>query len=276
MTSERHATPTLSKRDGLVLGQLTDVHFIARRIHRRLPMFVPFEDLVNAGVLGLLEAAQNYDPTKSIQFKTYARFRVRGAMIDSLREVDSAPRRLRTKGRRLEKTTTALRQRLGRTPTEEEIAAEGGLNIAALRYLTAALDRLRSIDQQVTTGTDLRGSHDLIESAPADSNGSPFAQFQRTEIRQLLAQAVCRLSEREQRVVSLYYVDQLTMSEIAAYLDVSQPRVSQIHCEALSKLRAQFDTKNSYTDYLCADKESHTRSMPSYEYRGRSGRTIRL
>jgi len=231
------------ERDQLVLSQLSEVHFIARRIHERLPQFVPFEDLVNAGVIGLLEATQKFDPTKNVQFKSYAQFRIRGAIIDSLRELDRASRRLRDKGRKLDEAITTLSARLGRQPTEEEIAKELGVGLAALHKLTRTLDSLESVSQQVTFGADRVETHDLIESAPADPEESPFSQLVRSEMQAQLADAISILSKREQQVISLYYVEQLTMQEIAVIMDVRESRISQIHSAALVKLRSSLEQK---------------------------------
>jgi len=231
------------ERDQLVLSQLPEVNFIARRIHERLPQFVPFDDLVSAGVLGLIEATRKFDPSKNVQFKSYAQFRIRGAIIDSLRELDRASRRLRDKGRRMDEAVTKLRARLGRQPGEDEIAEELGVALAALRKLTRTLDGLEAVGHQTTLGTDRTETHDLIESALGDPEDNPFHQCLRAEMQQQLAQAITSLSEREQQVISLYYVEQLTMQEIADVLEVRQSRVSQIHSAALAKLRENLERK---------------------------------
>lgn len=234
---------SLEERDELVLGQLQEVQFIARRIHERLPQSVPFEDLVHAGILGLLGAARKYDPSKNVQFKSYAQFRIRGAIIDSLRTLDHASRRTRSRGRKLDEAATRLSLRLGRQPTEEEIANEMGVSLVALRKLTRTLDSLETVGQQVPQRADRSETHDLIESAPASPEDSPFAKLVRSEMQQHLATAIRDLSEREQQVVSLYYVEQLTMQEIATIMDVRESRISQIHCAALTKLRASLEQK---------------------------------
>ncbi len=243
--SGAQASPTLGKHDELVLSQLTEVDFIARRIHRRLPAFVLLEDLVHSGVLGLLEASQKYDPTKKIQFKTFAKFRIRGAILDSLRELDRASRRLRAKGRKINGASERLSLRLGRQPTEEEIAHEVGLDLAALRKLARTLRGLDWVDRQVASGKDRAETRDLIESAPANSEESPFAQCLRSEMRRLLAQAMFDLSQREKRILSLYYFEQMTTQEIAFVFDVTKARISQIHSAALEKLRAHLRVKES-------------------------------
>ena len=243
--SDAHASLTLETRDELVLSQLPEVHFIARRIHERLPVFVPLEDLVHSGVLGLLEATQKYDSTRNIQFKTFAQFRIRGAILDSLRKLDHASRRMRTQSRKLNAASEQLSLRLGRQPTEEEIAHEVGLEPAALRKLASTLRSLESRDQQVPSGEARTETRDLIESAPADSDKGPFAQCLRSEMRQHLAQARSNLSERENQILSLYYFEQVTMQRIAAILNLKQTKLSQIHSAALTKLRGLLKAKKT-------------------------------
>jgi RNA polymerase sigma factor for flagellar operon FliA len=236
------------ERDEFVLSQLTEVHFIARRIHKRLPVFVPLEDLVNSGVLGLLEATEKYDFTKQVQFKTFAQFRIRGAILDSLRKLDRASRRMRSKSRRLIAACEELSQKLGRQPTEEEIAHEVGLETAALRKLASTLRGMEPTGRQVAIGQDRAETRDLIESAPASPEENPLAQILRSEMRQLLIQAMSSLSAREQQVLSLYYVEQLTMQEIASILEVKTSRISQIHSSAVAKLRGHLAAKEISDD----------------------------
>ncbi len=255
--SDAHASLTLETRDELVLRQLPEVHFIARRIHERLPVSVALEDLVHSGVLGLLEATQTYDSTKNIQFKTFAQFRIRGAILDGLRMLDHASRRLRAKSRKLNAASEQLSRRLGRQPTEEEIAQEMGLELATLRKLASTLRGLESVDRQVASGQDRAETCDLIESAPAKPDESPLALCLRSEMRQHLTQAMSNLSPREKRILSLYYVEQLTMQEIASILDVKSSELSQIHSAALVKLRAHLEAKE-----ISADSQTGVVSMP--------------
>ena len=236
---------SLRDRDEFILSQLSEVQFIARRIHKRLPVFVPLEDLVHSGVLGLLEATEKYDSTKQVQFKTFAQFRIRGAILDSLRKLDRASRRMRSKSRGLIAAGEQLSQKLGRQPTEGEIAHEVGLEPAALRKLASTLRSMELTDRHVAVGQDRAETRDLIESAPANPEESPLAQILRSEMRQLLVRAMTNLSAREQQVLSLYYVEQLTMQEIADILAVRSSRISQIHSSALAKLRGHLEAKKS-------------------------------
>jgi len=241
MTSPNNAcarvTRSLQERDDFILSHLTEVQFIARKIHKRLPVFVPLEDLIHSGVLGLLEATQKYDPAKRVQFKTFAQFRIRGAILDSLRQLDRASRRMRSKSRRLSEASEQLLQKLGRQPTDEEVALEVGLEPAELRKLATTLRAFEPVDRQVAWGEDHSETRDLIESAPARDDDSPLAQCLRSQMRQHLVLALSELSKRERQILSLYYFEQLTMQEIATVMQLKSSRISQIHASALAKLR---------------------------------------
>jgi len=237
-TAYRDPAAEKEYQNRLVMEELPQVYYIARRIHERLPQHVSFDDLVHAGVLGLIEALRKYDASKNVQFKSFAQFRIRGAILDSLRELDWGSRRLRRKARSIEQAIEKLATKLGRQPDEEEIAAELGIQLAALHQLLGHLDGLELKGQQATSGDDRSETFDLIEAAPAPAENSPFHQCLRGEMKKSLAQAIASLSEKEQQVISLYYREELTMKEIAAVLDVVESRISQLHTAALAKLRA--------------------------------------
>jgi RNA polymerase sigma factor for flagellar operon FliA len=233
---EQQVTPR-EDRDQLILSNLPQVYYIARRIHERLPQQVPFEDLVNAGVIGLIEAVGTYDPSKSVPLKSYTKFRVRGAILDSIRESDWGSRRLRHKGREIEEALSKLSKKLGREPEDEEIAAEMGISMDELYSLAHLIDGAILVGQQINSAyDDGSGKQDLIESAPSRDE-SPFDLCMRTEVKEKLAQAIATLSEKEQMVISLYYKEELTMKEIAAVMQLGESRISQIHSLALAKLR---------------------------------------
>jgi RNA polymerase sigma factor FliA len=233
----RENVEEVSERDQLILKELPQVYYIARRIFERLPQHVVFEDLVHAGVVGLIEAVRSYDVSKSVPFNAFAKFRIRGAILDSLRELDWGSRPLRRKGRRMEEAIATLSAKLGRQPEEDEIAAEMGVSIEKLHEIALRLDGLTLVSQQVNSLFDRSGTQDLIESAPSHDE-NPYDLCLRTEIKERLAEAIGTLSEKEQLVISLYYREELTMKEIAKVVQLGESRVSQIHAIALPKLRA--------------------------------------
>jgi RNA polymerase sigma factor for flagellar operon FliA len=223
--------------DDPVLQELPQVYYIAARIRERLPQHVEMEDLVSAGVVGLLEANRSFDRSKNAQFRTFAKFRIRGAILDSLREIDWGSRSLRRRGREIADATARLQARLGRQPVEAEIAEEMHLEIDHLRRITAQLDVLHVAGQQVATANDQSDTMDVIESAPNLDDPDPFELCLQGEMKAHLAEAISRLSEREQLILSLYYREELTMKEIAKVVGVALSRVSQIRQATMVKLR---------------------------------------
>ncbi len=228
-------------RNELIMAEMSQVYYIARRIHERLPQHVPLEDLVHAGVIGLIDAVRKYNPKKNATLKSFASFRIRGAILDSLRELDWGSRRLRRKGRSITESITNLSHKLGRQPTEDEIAADLNLDLDELHKLLARLDGLHLVGQQSASHFEDASTQDLIENAPADDAENPFELCLQSERKEYLVRAIQRLSEKEQTVISLYYREELTMREIAEILDLAESRVSQIHSLAIVKLRAALD-----------------------------------
>jgi RNA polymerase sigma factor for flagellar operon FliA len=225
------------QRSQMILDELPQVYYVAQRIREGLPQHVPFEDLVHEGVLGLINAAKNFDPTRNAQFKTYARFRIRGAILDSLREWDWSPRPLRRKERRIGEAIAKLGTALGRQPTDEEIAAELGMELKDFHKLLTRLGGLDLVGQNVNSAYDRSEQTDLIETAPGKDSENPFELYARSELKEILTHAISHLTKNEQIVVSLYYVEELTMKEIAAVLQLGESRISQLHSLALVKLR---------------------------------------
>lgn len=221
----------------LVMRELSQVYYIAARICERLPRQVEMEDLVNAGVIGLLEASRSFDSSKNIQFKAFAKFRIRGAILDSLREADWGSRSLRRRGREIADATARLEARLRRHPAESEIAEEMNLEIGQLQKIVAQIDGLFVVGQQTAVSNDRTMLLDVIESAPALDDPNPFDLCLRGEMRAHLAAAIAKLSKREQLILSLYYREELTMKEISEVVGVALSRISQIRQASMKKLR---------------------------------------
>ena len=226
-------------RERILLEQLPQVRYIARRIHERLPQHVPFEDLVHSGVVGLIDALNKFDACKHVQFASYAKHRIRGAILDSLRELDWSPRELRRKARLLEQTHAQLDTELGRAASETEIANALGMSLADLQQLLTELDGLEITSFTSDAGDDGR-DEDTSESLPAREELNPFRMCLDSEMKSLLIEALAALPEREKQVLVLYYYEELTMKEVGAVLGVGESRVSQIHSLAISRLRARF------------------------------------
>jgi len=229
-----------AERERVLMEQLPQVRYIARRIHERLPRHVPFEDLVHAGVVGLIDALNKFDQSKHVQFSSYAKFRIRGAILDSLRELDWSPRELRRKGRMIEQAYSRLSGTLGRAPGENELAAELGIELRELQSLLAELDGLELGSLRVESARDGH-EEDLCEYISAAPEETPFFACLQSEMKELLAAAIAELPEKERKVLTLYYYEELTMKEVGAVLGIGESRVSQIHSLAMLRLRARLN-----------------------------------
>jgi len=238
-----YTPPTLDEevRNRILMEQMPQVRYIARHIHDRLPQHVPIEDLVHAGILGLMDALTKYDEARQVQFKTYAKFRIRGAILDSLRELDWSPRDLRRKSRQVELASARLSHALGRFPTEPEIATELGLALDDFQHLLGELEGLDLGSFHIESG-DHEHDDDLCEYLPGNPEESPYYLTMKSELHQLLVRAIEELSEKEQQVLSIYYYEELTMKAAGAVLGVGESRVSQIHSLALLRLRSRLQS----------------------------------
>ena len=224
-----------AEQERVLLDHLPMVRFLARRIHERLPQHVEIEDMVSAGVLGLLDAFAKFDPEKKVQFRSYAQFRIRGAILDSLRTLDWGPRELRRKGRAIEEAVRAVTARLGHTPGEAEVAAEMGLGLSEYQQLLGDLKGLE-IGALNTERNEDSGEEELAY-VPGRPEDDPLFCCLRGELEDRLSEAIARLPDRERLVMTLYYYEEMTMREIGLALGVVESRVSQVHSSAVVHLR---------------------------------------
>ena len=225
-----------SEQERVLLEHLPIVRFLARRIHERLPQHVDIEDLVSAGVVGLMDAFSKFDPSKKVQFRSYAQFRIRGAILDSLRTLDWSPRELRRKGRAVEEAIRALTARMGHAPDEGEVAVQMGLKLDEYQQLLGDLKGLEIGTLHLERNED-SGEEELsyIPSRPEDD---PLFNCLRSELEERLTEAIQNLPDRERLVMSLYYYEEMTMHEIGLALGVVESRVSQVHASAVVHLRS--------------------------------------
>jgi RNA polymerase sigma factor FliA len=222
-----------NERHRLVMENLPEVGYIARRIHSRTPGQVEIEDLMGSGVVGLLEAIDHYDPSRRTKLMSFAKLRIEGAMLDSLRDLDWSPRELRKKGRQLEDALHRLRSRMGRPPAEDEIAAEMGMTLESLDHL---LCELRGLD---VGSLEAMAARDQTYRCLASHHDDPMRLCLQSEFREILTQALSELPERDREVIALYYVEDLTMKEVGALLGLGEGRISQIHAAVLTRLRSR-------------------------------------
>ncbi len=239
LSSSRSASAA-KKRQDLILEHVPLIKYHAYRIATQLPPNVEINDLINAGVLGLMDAIEKFEPSRGVKFKTYAELRIRGAMLDSLRELDWAPRSLRKKSKELTKASQKLQQEFGREISDQELCEEMGIDLDELYKLT---DQLKGLsigsfyDSSKKYDDDETDAENLINYYPDNFSDGPYCVFEKEELKRILAEAVDGLSRKERLVVSLYYFDELTMKEIGAVLRVNESRVSQLHTKAMMRLR---------------------------------------
>jgi RNA polymerase sigma factor for flagellar operon FliA len=230
------AAPMLTgEQERVLLEHLPIVRFLARRIHERLPQHVDIEDLVSAGVVGLMDAFSKFDPAKKVQFRSYAQFRIRGAILDSLRTLDWSPRELRRRGRAVEEAIRVLMARLGHAPGEPEVAAEMGLGLEEYQQLLGDLKGLEIGTLHMERNED--SGEEELAYVPSHSEEDPLFRCLRGELEDRLADGIAHLPDRERLVMTLYYYEEMTMREIGLALGVVESRVSQVHASAVVHLR---------------------------------------
>ena len=223
----------LARRDRVVLEHLPLVKAIAVRVHENLPVHVDLDDLVHAGILGLFDAANKYNPEKQVVFSSYAKHRIKGAILDSLRQLDWASRDMRRRHKQVEAATRDLSSTLQRAPTEAEVAAKLGMDVD--RWRNMMLD-LRNVGL-ISASTRTNDSEDLpAPDFPSKPENQPDSICAREQLRGVLGEAMKTLPERYQKVVVLYYTNEMTMKEIGGVLGINESRVSQIHKSALEKM----------------------------------------
>jgi RNA polymerase sigma factor for flagellar operon FliA len=237
---EYRRTDDPALRDRLILTYAPLVKYVAGRLGSGLPAHIDDGDLVSYGLLGLISAIDRYEPGREIKFETYAIARIRGAIIDELRALDWVPRSVRSRARQIERAIGELEAKLGRAPTDDEIAVRVGITVEELedsltdisRSAIGALDELWSVSGE---GDQVS----LLDTLEDTGSVKPAEALDEVEVKETLADAISRLPEREKIVVTLYYYEELTLREIGEVLGVTESRVSQLHTKAVLRLKSR-------------------------------------
>jgi RNA polymerase sigma factor for flagellar operon FliA len=229
------------ERERLILEHLPQVRLIARRIHERLPESVNLDDLISTGTLGLIAAIDRFDPTQNVKLKTYAEYKIRGAILDSLRGLDWAPRQQRKRSKLIEAAICAAEQRLHRTPTEEEIAQQLGLGLEAYHEWLVEI-RGVNLGSLEAVSPDGEG-RSLLKYISDDQENWPSRLLERSELQRLLADAIEKMPRTERIVISLYYHEELTLREISKVVNLHESRVSQLKSQAILRLRSYLEKR---------------------------------
>ncbi len=230
----------LQKRNELILKYTPLIKYVAGRLAMRLPPNVDVNDLISAGVMGLIDALNRYDPSRNIQFKTFAEFRIRGAMLDELRSLDWVPRSVRKKAALLEKTYAELEQKLERPAEDDEVAEALGISLEEFYRMLEETRGVSFVDiESIRRKIPDLNEDDIFDLIIDPNQTDPFDDCRLQELRDILAEAISELPEKEKLVVSLYYYEGLTMREIGEILGYTESRISQLHSKAISRLRAK-------------------------------------
>jgi RNA polymerase sigma factor, FliA/WhiG family len=230
-----------AERERLILEHLPQVKLIARRIHDRLPESISLDDLISTGIVGLIAAIDRFDPAQNVKLKTYAEYKIRGAILDSLRGMDWAPRQQRKRTKQIEAAIGVIEQRLHRMPTEDEIAAE--LKLSLEEYHDWLVD-IRGVNLgSLESSNSEDESRDVLKYVSDDSESWPSRILEKAELEKLLAQALDKMPYVERTVLSLYYHEELTLREIAKVVKLHESRVSQLKSQGILRLRSYIEKR---------------------------------
>jgi RNA polymerase sigma factor FliA len=241
MNSYQVGEDAAQERERLILEHLPQVRLIARRIHERLPESVSVEDLVSTGTLGLIAAIDRFDPAHKVKLKTYAEYKIRGAILDSLRGLDWAPRQQRKRAKQIESAISAIEQRLHGSPTEDQIAAELKLSLEDYHEWLVEI-RGVNLGSLECASADEDGQ-DLLKYISDDEDNWPSRLLEKSELQRLLAEAIEKMPPTEKIVLNLYYHEELTLREIAKVVSLHESRVSQLKSQAILRLRSYIERR---------------------------------
>lgn len=227
-------------RDAFVKQYAPLVKYVAGKVAMGMPHNVEFDDLVGFGVFGLIDAINKFDPEKHVKFKTYAVTRIRGAIFDELRSIDWVPRSVRQKAREIEETVQSLEASIGRSASDQEIAAEMGMNIEEYHRVMIKVSgtSIMSLNDVWYTG-DENDKVSIVDSIESPQSLNPDIIVEKEEIKKVIVEAINELPEKEKKVLVLYYYEDLTLKEIGKVLEVTESRISQLHTKAIMRLRAK-------------------------------------
>ncbi|MFH1624590.1 MAG: FliA/WhiG family RNA polymerase sigma factor [Pseudomonadota bacterium] len=228
-----------SLRDELILEYAPLIKYIAGRMAVRLPPNIEVNDLINSGIIGLIDAIEKFDPKRGVKFRTYAEFRIKGAILDELRSLDWVPRSIRQKIHKLEQAYVKLEQKLGRAASEEEVAGMLGVKIEELHDMMNKASGINLINLEELGYSSERGREKVVDFFIKGYSKDPSLELRVKEIEAVIAKAINELPKKQRLVISLYYYEELTMKEIGMVLGITESRVSQIHTEAIIQLRGK-------------------------------------
>lgn len=237
--------PPLDDRSQLIRENMPLVELVVQRMVPQVPSFMTKEDMISAAMVGLVDAANKFDPVKGVKFRTFAEYRVRGAILDEMRKLDWFSRSMRDKQNQLTQTMLRLERKLGRSPEEEEMAQEMGITIDEYHDLLVLVSHLGCVSLHETLDHSEEG-RSFLDNLEDIGGPAPADIIEKEELTRIMADILEELSKKERLVIALYYYEELTQKEIAEVLSVSEGRVSQLHSQALLKLRVKLLNSQLY------------------------------
>jgi len=225
-------------KEEVILKYAPLIKYIANRIASKLPLHIDIQDLINSGVLGLIDAIEKFDPDKGVKFETYAEYRIKGAILDSLRAMDWVPRSVRKVATLLENTYADLEKKLGRPATDEEMAEAMEVGVDKFHKLISRVSHVSMVSLEKDP-KNTSSKHSLLDRLMDENSETPSQKLDNEELRTVLSQHIERLPEKERIVISYYYYSDMTMKEIGRKLSLTESRVSQIHTKAVLRLRGK-------------------------------------
>lgn len=238
--AEFKSTGSHQARDELIVHYAPLVKYVAARVAIGLPNNVDQEDLASAGILGLMEAVNKFEPERGFKFESYAAARIRGAIIDDLRSLDWVPRSVRSQARKVEEALSKLQDKLGRVPNDEEVAEEMEVTVRKLRSIYAKVSTIMfvSLDRLMSVGDKGESGMSLVDTLVDTNAEDPQAAVEQKEMKQFLVKAIAGLPDRERTAITLYYYEGLSLAEISQVVGVSQARISQMNAKSVMTFRS--------------------------------------
>ena len=237
--------PLLDDRSQLIRDNMPLVELVVQRMVPQVPSFMTKEDMISAAMVGLIDAANKFDPTKGVKFRTFAEHRVRGAILDEMRKLDWFSRSMRDKQNQLTQTMLRLERQLGRSPEDPEMAMALGITLGEYHSLLAEVSHLGCVSLHETLDHSEEG-RSFLDNLEDLAGPAMTDLIEKQEMTRILADILEELSEKERLVVALYYYEELTQKEIAEVMSLSEGRVSQLHSQALLKLRVKLINSELY------------------------------
>ncbi len=240
---EYKQTGSAQRREELIIHYAPLVSMVASRIAMRLPSSVEHADLVSYGMFGLIDAIEKFEIDREIKFETYASARIRGAVIDELRQIDWVPRSVRSKARAIDRAHAELEAQWHRRPSDDEVAQHLGVPVVDVRVVHAQVSRANvvALDELLAVGAERAEPMSMLDTVVQGHGDDPARSFEAKESKYLLGRAICQLTDREKLVLTLYYFQNRTLAEIGAILGVTESRISQVHSAAVVRLRQLLD-----------------------------------